>query len=397
MSDLANSTLGQYRLLEAIGHGGMATVYKAYQESLDRFVAVKVLLANRDPQFAVRFKREARAIAALQHHNILPIYDYGEQNGLLYFVLQYVEQGVTLHDMLGQPIAPALALRITGHVLSALEYAHGRGVVHRDIKPANILMPSPVWALLADFGIAKLLNDSQQLTMTGFIIGTAAYMSPEQAAGKVIDARTDLYALGIVLYEMLTGRVPFDAETPMALLTKHVYEPPPSPRSLNPDLSPLIEAVLLRALAKDPNQRYQSAAEMAAELERVAAHIARPRPSSQVTSLYQSAVEAFEQGRWDEAAERLGRLVVLAPDYEDATVLLNAARAEQAREAQASTGSPSAQVSPIGQPASSDAISGPVIKETLTAAPKTGWLRNNITERLAQLTRASKALTSKQS
>src|SRR4029078_12076148 len=152
MSDLANSTLGQYRLLEAIGHGGMATVYKAYQESLDRFVAIKVLLANRYPTLPTRFNSQARAIAALQHHNILPIYDYGEQDGLLYFVLQYVERGVTLHDMLGQPIAPALALRITGHVLSALEYAHGRGVVHRDIKPANILMPSPAWALLADFG-----------------------------------------------------------------------------------------------------------------------------------------------------------------------------------------------------------------------------------------------------
>src|SRR4029079_18388103 len=139
MTELDSIHLGQYKLIEAIGHGGMATVYKAYQESLDRFVAVKVLLANRDPQFATRFKREARAIAALQHHNILPIYDYGEQDGLLYFVLQYVERGVTLHDMLGSPIDPVRALQITGHVLNALEYAHARGVVHRDIKPANVL------------------------------------------------------------------------------------------------------------------------------------------------------------------------------------------------------------------------------------------------------------------
>src|SRR5215211_3165803 len=268
MTNIDNTQLGQYKLIEAIGHGGMATVYKAYQETLDRYVAIKVLLSNRDPQFAARFKREARAIAALQHHNILPIYDYGEQNGLLYFVMQYVDTGVTLHDMLGQPIAPTEALRLIGHVLSALEYAHTRGVIHRDIKPANVLMPSPTWALLADFGIAKLLNDSQHLTMTGFIIGTAAYMAPEQAAGKPIDARTDLYSLGVVLYEMLTGRVPFDAETPMAMLTKHVYEPPPPPRSLNPSLSPAIEAVLLKALAKDPHERYQSAEEMAADLER---------------------------------------------------------------------------------------------------------------------------------
>ncbi|KPV51092.1 hypothetical protein SE17_23200 [Kouleothrix aurantiaca] len=250
MSDLINTQLGQYHLIEAIGHGGMATVYKAYQESLDRHVAVKVLLSNRDPQFAVRFKREARAIAALQHHNILPIYDYGEQNGLLYFVLQYVENGLTLHDLLGAPMVPAQALRLIGHVLAALEYAHARGVIHRDLKPANILLPSPNWALLADFGIAKLMNDSQHLTMTGFIIGTAAYMAPEQAAGRPIDARTDLYSLGVVLYEMLTGRVPFDSDTPMAVLTKHVYEAPPPPRSVNPNLAPALEAVLLRALAK---------------------------------------------------------------------------------------------------------------------------------------------------
>src|SRR3954465_16029279 len=202
MTELENIQLGQYKLLEAIGHGGMATVYRAYQESLDRQVAIKVLLSNRDPQFAARFKREARAVAALQHHNILPIYDYGEQDGLLYFVLQYVDNGVTLHDMLGSPMDPAQALRIIGHVLNALEYAHARGVIHRDIKPANVLMPSPNWALLADFGIAKLLNDSQQLTLSGFIIGTAAYMAPEQAAGKPSDARTDLYSLGIMLYEM---------------------------------------------------------------------------------------------------------------------------------------------------------------------------------------------------
>ena len=201
MSNLTNTQLGQYHLIEAIGHGSMATVYKAYQESLDRHVAIKVLLSNRDPQFAARFKREARAIAALQHHNILPIYDYGEQNGLLYFVMQYVDSGVTLHDLLGKPMPPVQALRVAGHVLAALEYAHRRGVIHRDIKPANILMPEPNWALLADFGIAKLVNDSQHLTLTGFIIGTAMYMAPEQAAGRPADARTDLYALGVVLFQ----------------------------------------------------------------------------------------------------------------------------------------------------------------------------------------------------
>jgi serine/threonine protein kinase len=351
----------------------MATVYKAYQESLDRYVAVKVLLSNRDPQFAARFKREARAIAALQHHNILPIYDSGEQNSLLYFVMQYVDTGVTLHDMLGRPLAPIEALRLIAHVLNALEYAHTRGVVHRDIKPANILMPSPTWALLADFGIAKLLNDSQHLTMTGFIIGTAAYMAPEQASGKPIDARTDLYSIGIVLYEMLTGRVPFDAETPMAMLTKHVYEPPPPPRVLNPALSPLLETVLLRALEKNPNDRYQSASEMGTDLEHVALHLGRPRPSSQVTSLYQAGVEAFEQGRYDEASERLARLIALDPSYEDATILLKAAQAAQARATQQGEAAPtSTPPSTSDQTIADTPLLAATVGQTLKAAPITG-------------------------
>src|SRR5919205_1264401 len=202
MSDLVNTQLGEYQLIEAIGHGGMATVYKAYQESLDRHVAIKVLLSNRDPQFAARFKREARAIAALQHHNILPIYDYGEQDDLLYLVLQYVEEGVTLADMLGKPLAPVAALRLISHVLDALDYAQKRGVIHRDINPANVLMPTPAWPMLADFGIAKLMNDTRErLTMANQIIGPAAYMAPEQATGRPIDARTDLYATGVMLYE----------------------------------------------------------------------------------------------------------------------------------------------------------------------------------------------------
>jgi serine/threonine protein kinase/formylglycine-generating enzyme required for sulfatase activity len=330
MNELIGKELGQYQLKEVIRRGGMATVYKAYQPALDRFVAVKVL-HNRDPQFAARFKREARAIAQLQHHNILPIYDYGEQDGLLYLVLQYIENGTTLSDLLGTPMDPAPALRLIRHVLDALEYAHQRGIIHRDIKPANILMPSPVWPMLADFGIAKLLNDDQRLTMPGLIIGTAAYMAPEQADGRAIDARTDLYALGVVLYEMLTGRVPFDADTPMAVLTKHAYEPPPPPRSLNPNLPAAVESALLRALAKNPADRYQSAAEMAADLERVAAQLERSRTHTQLTGFYQTGVRAFEEGRWDEAVEHLSRLVEIDPLYEDAADLLEAARAAQER------------------------------------------------------------------
>ncbi|HEX9438122.1 MAG TPA: protein kinase, partial [Roseiflexaceae bacterium] len=297
MIDLSNTQLGQYQLTEVIRRGGMSTVYKAYQPSLERYVAVKVLMHERDPQFAARFKREARAIAQLQHHNILPIYDYGEQENVLFLVLQYIENGQTLGDMLGAPMAVPTALRLMSHVLGALQYAHERGIIHRDIKPANVLMPSPTWPMLADFGIAKLMNDNQQrLTVPGLIVGTAAYMAPEQATGQPIDARTDLYAAGVMLYEMVTGRVPFDADTPMAVLTKHVYEAPPPPRSLNPDLPAAVEAALLKALAKDPAARYQTAAAMAADLGRLANQIELGRARGQITGFYQAGVRAFEAG-----------------------------------------------------------------------------------------------------
>src|SRR5215212_11338347 len=180
MDGLINRSFGQYTIIEPIRQGGMSTVYKAYQESLDRYVAIKVLAYNNDPQFVARFKREARAIAQLQHPNILPIYDSNEQDGMLYLVMQYIENGTTLGDLLDEPIESGRALRLIGKVLDALSYAHELGIVHRDIKPANVLLPSPDWPMLADFGISKLLGDfNPQLTATGTIVGTAAYLAPE--------------------------------------------------------------------------------------------------------------------------------------------------------------------------------------------------------------------------
>ncbi len=331
MNQLIDTQLGQYQLKEVIRRGGMSMVYKAYQPSLDRFVAVKVLAHASDMQFSERFKREARAIAQLQHPNILPVYDYGEQDGLLYLVMRYVENGVTLADMLGQPLVAPAAMRLIGHVLEALEYAHQRGIIHRDIKPANVLMPSPTWPMLADFGIAKLLNDvEQRLTTPGLIVGTVAYMAPEQATGRAVDARTDIYATGIMLYEMVTGRVPFDSDTPMGMLTQQAYEAPPPPRTFNPDLSPLVEAVLLRAMAKDPNARYQTAAEMARELEHMAGMLDQPQNVEQESDLYSSGMRAFEEGQWELAVGFFTRLVVMAPEHEEAADLLVAAR--EARE-----------------------------------------------------------------
>lgn len=335
MNDLTNTQLGQYQLIEAIGHGGMATVYKAYQPALNRFVAVKVLRPSADPQFTARFQLEAQTIARLQHPNILPIYDYGEQDGQPYFVVQYVESGTTLYSSLGQPHDPVTALQLIGQVLNALEYAHSFGVIHRDIKPANILLPQPAWPMLADFGIAKLMNEGHQLTMTGFIVGTAAYMSPEQASGQPIDGRTDLYAMGIVLYELLAGRLPFDAETPMAMLAKHVNEMPPSPRSLNPALHPALELLLLRAIEKDPSQRFQSAAEMAAALDHALAALGTYNAPMQATKIYQAGLAAFQAGCWDEAVDQLGRLAALDPQYQDVTALLELARDARQRGAPA--------------------------------------------------------------
>ena len=333
MSDeLIGAHLGRYQIVELIRRGGMSVVYKAYQPALERHVAIKILQHTSDPQVAARFKREARAIAQLQHQNILPIYDSGDQAGLLFLVLQYVEGGVTLGDLLGAPMAPARALRLMVRLLAALEYAHARGIVHRDIKPSNILMPTPDWPMLADFGIVRLMGDDQQrLTLANQIIGTAAYMAPEQATAQPVDTRTDLYAIGVVLYEMLTGRVPFDADTPMSMLAKHIHESPPPPRDLNPNLPVDVEAVLLRALAKDPSQRYQTAAEMAAELERVAARLDHSPAYSQLISLYRAGIQAFEEGHWDQAVERLRQVVAIDSGYEDASDLLAAAQEAQER------------------------------------------------------------------
>jgi serine/threonine-protein kinase len=246
---------------------------------------VKVLLRHLDPQLAARFRREAHAIAQLQHPNILPIYDYGQQDGLHYFVVQYIENGVTLHDLIAsQPIELGASLRLVGHLLSGLEYAHARGVIHRDIKPSNLLMLTSEWPILADFGIAKLIDDSQELTPSDQTIGTAAYMAPERATNRPVDARSDLYSTGVVLYELVTGQVPFDASTPLAVLMKHIYEPLPPPRSHNPDLPAPVEAVLLRALQKDPDARYQSAKEMAKDLQHALIQVERAEMLSQLMS-----------------------------------------------------------------------------------------------------------------
>lgn len=258
MATFIGQEFGGYRILSQVGKGGMATVYKAFQASLDRYVAVKVMppfYAQEDETFLKRFQREARAVAKLRHPNILMVIDFGEHDGFTYIVMEYVDAG-TLTDRLGSPLPLDDITTIIDQIASALDYAHGQGVVHRDVKPSNILLPKPNWPLLTDFGLAKIVGGSQ-LTITGSIAGTPAYMSPEQGQGESVDSRSDIYSLGIVLYEMATGGVPYHAETPMAVVVKHIIEPLPLPRSKNSDLPEAVERVILKALAKKPEDRYQ--------------------------------------------------------------------------------------------------------------------------------------------
>jgi serine/threonine protein kinase/formylglycine-generating enzyme required for sulfatase activity len=260
---LTGHTLGHYQLLERLGRGGMATVYKAYQPGLDRYVAVKILptYMARDSDFSARFRREARAIARLNHPNILPVYDFGQDKGLNYIVMRYVEAG-TLKELLGQPLDLRTTLDIISQVGGALDYAHQEGVIHRDVKPSNVLMDRGEWALLGDFGLARMMEASVRLTGTGVGVGTPTYMSPEQGQGTTVDARSDVYSLGIMLFEMLTGRVPYQAETPMAVVIKHLTAPLPLPRDANPSIPEAAERVIFKALAKDPADRYQTAGEL---------------------------------------------------------------------------------------------------------------------------------------
>jgi len=268
---LVGQTLGAYRLMERLGQGGMATVYKAYEPALNRYVAIKVLpqfFAN-DPSFATRFRREAKAVAQLNHPNIVPIYSYGESNGITYIAMQYVEGGTLKHER-GEKTDSQSALRLLLPITRALSYAHEHGIIHRDVKPSNVLLGDGGWPVLADFGLARMAEgSSEKLTGTGVGMGTPMYMSPEQGQGVNVDHRSDIYALGIMLYEFVTGDVPFRADTPMAIVIKHMTAPMPMPRTIDPTIPEVVENIILKATAKDPSDRYQSAKDMADAMEAV--------------------------------------------------------------------------------------------------------------------------------
>lgn len=260
MENLTGRQFGPYQIVAPVGEGGMAAVYKAYQPSMERYVALKVLPRQmaQSEEFIARFKREARLLAQLQHPHILPVFDYGESDGFTYIVMPYVQNG-TLADLLkARRVNYSEIRRIATQIADALGYAHARGMIHRDIKPSNVLVDERGNCLLTDFGLARMAIATSMLTSSGAIMGTPAYMSPEQGTGGTVDGRSDIYSLGVILYEMVTGRVPYSAETPIAIVFKHIQDPLPPARIFASDLPEALEMVLLKSLAKRPEDRYQT-------------------------------------------------------------------------------------------------------------------------------------------
>ena len=271
--DISRVYSGRYEATHLVARGGMAQVYRAMDLQLDRPVALKVLFPELsvDRTFVERFRREAQAAANLSHPNIVPVFDWGEDDGAYFIVMEYID-GRPLSAVLRdpRPVPPTQIATIGAGVAAALAFAHRHGVVHRDVKPGNVLITPEGDVKVTDFGIARAVNTEESLTQTGAVMGTAAYFSPEQAEGKGVDSRSDIYSLGVVLYEMAVGRPPFTGDSPVAVASKHVRDTPALPREVNPQVPVALEAVIMKAMAKLPDDRYQSAEELRADLLRFA-------------------------------------------------------------------------------------------------------------------------------
>jgi len=297
MSDLLGQTIGGYRLTDRLGQGAMAQVYRGLAPD-GRPVAVKILHPHLtgDEGFLARFRREAAAAGQLDHPHIVKVLDYGNEGELHYLVMELVE-GPSLQAALRgrrQPLAPTEAVALIAALAEALDYAHGQGVIHRDVKPSNILLRGGRLAdpVLSDFGVARMV-DATVATQAGALLGTPAYMAPEQGEGQPGDERSDVYALGVILYELLTGQPPFQADSPYALILRHIHTPPPPPRSLRPDLPPALETAVLRALEKDPAARYPSAGAFAQALTASLKPSARPGRTGLLVALAAIALIAL--------------------------------------------------------------------------------------------------------
>jgi serine/threonine protein kinase len=254
----------RYELREELGHGGMATVYRAYDPLFEREVALKIL--NRDllddPQVRERFERETKIIAKLEHTAIVPVYDVGRDNNQLFFAMRYMSGGPLTERIQNRVLSLSAIAHIIQRVATALDYAHARGVIHRDLKPGNILFDEYNNAYISDFGIAKLTQATITLTKSG-IIGTPTHMSPEQAKGEAVDGRSDIYSLGVILFEMLSGKIPYDATTPLGMAFKHATYPVPRILNVNPNLPAGVEVVIEKVMAKERDRRYRSGFEFA--------------------------------------------------------------------------------------------------------------------------------------
>ena len=295
----------RYRLLRRVGSGGMADVWSADDEMLGRQVALKFLHERfgADEQFVERFRREAQAAAGLQHPNIVSVYDRGEHEGRYWIAMEYV-QGASLKDLIDRGLSPAEAVEIVRQILTGVRFAHGKGIVHRDLKPHNVLVDAEGRARVADFGIARA--GASEITQTGSVLGTAQYLSPEQAQGLETTASADIYSVGVILYESLTGRVPFEADTAVAIALKQVSEPPLPLRRINPEIPPALDAVVLKALAKDPKDRFRDATEFLRALD-----AAEANPGAGGTAVY-SVVDPLPEEEKDNRWKWIALAVILA-------------------------------------------------------------------------------------
>jgi serine/threonine-protein kinase len=289
----ADQQVGAYRIIGQIGSGGMATVYKAYHEKLERHVAIKVMHTAfmQDPTFLARFEREAKIIARLDHPNIVPVFDYAEVEKQPYLVMKYLEGRTLKQTLIKKALTLPDILAILTPIADALDYAHRMGVLHRDIKPSNIILDNNGMPYLTDFGMARIAQVGESTISADMMLGTPQYISPEQAMGRTdLDARTDLYSLGVVLYELIVGQVPFSGDTPYSVVHDHIYRALPLPSQINPEVPEQVEAVLVKALAKAPQERYQSAAELMNALR---------------AALADSGLQALDPERQSRAAESI--------------------------------------------------------------------------------------------
>ncbi len=299
----------RYRLGEPLlGSGQMAQVYLARDEVLARDVAVKLLREtySGDEEFVERFRREAQSAASLTHPNIVSVYDLGRsEEGSYYMAMEYVPGGTLKERISGRgPLDAATAATVALQIAGALREAHGRGIIHRDVKSQNVLVTASADVKVTDFGIARAVSTSR-MTRTGLVLGTAKYMSPEQAMGETVGPRSDLYSLGVVLYEMLTGELPFEADTEIAVSIKHINEPPPPPREPNPEIPEEMNALVLKLLSKNPEDRHRDAAELMQDLERVRDNLSAPRSQkTEEIAIIEAAHQAGRKEQREDAGKR---------------------------------------------------------------------------------------------